>query len=107
MLDMATIHITRAEAVRDIDALLEKAAAGMEIVIESEASGPPLILERAYSETLGSKDSETEAWLRRETDEGLREADDPKAVWVSNKEANAQALNLRAEILARSEAKAS
>ena len=86
MLDMATIHITRAEAVRDIDALLEKAAAGMEIVIESETSVPLLITGIVSEPT----DAEYVAWCRTQVEEGLREADDPSTVWISEEDVAAR-----------------
>jgi hypothetical protein len=76
MSNMATIHITRAEAVRDIENVLDQAAAGTDIVIESETGGSLLLLHPA--------DLEYEAWLRADTLEGLSEANDPNAVWISN-----------------------
>lgn len=106
MLDMATIHITRAEAVRDIDALLEKAAAGMEIVIESESSAPLLItgIAREVSEP---DDAKYIAWCRTQVVEGLREADDPGTVWLSEEEMTARSLERQAQLLRRIEARAS
>lgn len=45
-MDMATIHITEAEAIRDIKGLLVRASLGTEIVIEKEAA-PSLVLRKA------------------------------------------------------------
>ncbi len=32
------------------------------------------------------RDADHDAWFRRKVQEGLREADDPKTVWVSNED---------------------
>jgi hypothetical protein len=106
MLDMATIHITRAEAVRDIDVLLEKAAAGVEIVIESESS-VPLLITGIVSEVSEPTDAEYTAWCRAQVVEGLREADDPNTAWLSEEEVTARSLERQAQLLRRIEAKAS
>jgi len=54
---MATIHISEAEAIRDIAGLLARAQLGLEIVIEKEAA-PPIVLRRA-TETRGRMLSES------------------------------------------------
>ena len=40
-----------------------------------------------------------EAWIEREIAEGLREADDPNAVWVSHEDAKADMQRQREELL--------
>jgi len=45
-MDMATIHISEAEAIRDIRGLLARAFLGTEIVIEKEAA-PSIVLRKA------------------------------------------------------------
>lgn len=70
-MDMAIIYTTRADAVRDIDALLQKAAAGAEIVIESETE-PTVVLRSANDETVEAAHAE---WVRSRVQEAL---DDPR-----------------------------
>lgn len=107
MQDMATIHITRAEAVRNIDALLDKAAEGTEIVIESESSVTLLIHPGTSSEASEPTDAEYIAWCRTQVEEGLREADDPNTIWLSEEEVAARSIDRQAQLLRRIEAKAS
>ncbi len=76
---MATIHISKAEAIRDIDALLQKAAAGDEIFIESETEqpiviGPAEILDPGYSPD-EMKEPGHDEWVRARVQEAL---DDPR-----------------------------
>lgn len=109
MAAMATIHITRAEAVRDIENLLDQAAGGSDILVESETGGAVLI---QASDLPGDLDDPgLEAWLLAEEEEGLREADDPDTVWIANEvvEAESRALNMEliAAIEAQEKAKAS
>jgi hypothetical protein len=102
MSNMATIHITRAEAVRDIENVLDQAAAGTDIVIESETGGSLLLLQGGgISEE--ATDPEHEAWLDAEMREGLREANDLNAVWIPNEVVTADFLARRVQLLARIE----
>ena len=74
---MATIHISKAEAIRDIDALLQKAAAGDEIFIESETEQPIVIGRRihpGYSPD-EMKEPGHDEWVRAKVQEAL---DDPR-----------------------------
>ena len=74
MSSMATIHITRAEAIRDIERLLDQAAGGADILVESETGGPVLI--QGSSLSMDPNDPDFEAWLLAEEAEGLRAARD-------------------------------
>jgi len=102
MSSMATIHITRAEAVRDIERLLDQAAGGEDILVESETGGPVLI--QGSSLSMDPNDPDFEAWLLSEEAEGLREADDPDTVWIPNDVVEAESHTLNADLLARVEA---
>jgi antitoxin (DNA-binding transcriptional repressor) of toxin-antitoxin stability system len=48
---MATIHITEAEAIRDIAGLLARARAGVEVIIE-EAAVPAIVLHKVIAPPL-------------------------------------------------------
>ncbi|MFP1131840.1 CopG family ribbon-helix-helix protein [Asticcacaulis sp. W401b] len=47
------------------------------------------------------KDREYEAWFRAEVEAGLREANDPDAVWVTHEEVKANMNRQRQDFLAR------
>jgi hypothetical protein len=53
-----------------------------------------------YVHTIQTED-EHDAWFRREVQEGLREANDPNAVWIPHEEVVADMERQRADLLRR------
>ncbi|MEI9977872.1 MAG: hypothetical protein WDN23_02560 [Edaphobacter sp.] len=73
------IHISKAEAIRDIGALLQKAAAGESILIDSGTEhpiviGPAEILDSGYTSD-EDKEADHDEWVRARVQEAL---DDPR-----------------------------
>jgi hypothetical protein len=62
--------------------------------------------EPAESEAASDAALAYDAWFRSEVEAGIREADDPNAVWVSNEEVNREMSLRRAEWLRRAKEKA-
>jgi len=97
------IRVTRAEAVRNIEALLAQAAAGTDIIVDSETASPVLIQGSIRQDAFD--DVEHLAWCKAQMEEGLIEANSAHAEWVSNEGASAEYRIRRDELIAGPEAK--